>query len=82
VGLLKFSQAAAGRTGKRTLQVAEEFAGGQLAAEESAVDPVKRLGAAGTQAPEGLRHQLLAGAGFPSDEDRQVGGRQTGQVME
>jgi hypothetical protein len=54
VGLLKFAQAAAGRAGEGALQVAEELAGGQLSGQQGAVDPVKGLGAPGTQGPEGL----------------------------
>jgi hypothetical protein len=82
VGLLKFPQAAAGCARKRPLQVAKELAGGQLAAQESAVDPVKGLGTAGAERPEGLGYQLFAGAGFTGDEHRQVGGGQARQMVQ
>jgi hypothetical protein len=80
VGLLKFAQAAAGRPGEGALQVAEELAGGQLPGQQGAVDPIKGLGAPGTQGPEGLGQQFLAGARFAGDQDRQGGGGQPGDL--
>jgi len=62
--------------------VPEQLAGAQLAPQEGAVEAMEWLLPPGTERPEGLGHQFLAGAGLPQNEHRQVGGRQAGEPLE
>ncbi len=60
----------------------EELAGAQVTPQEGAVEAEERLLAPGTEGPQGLGYKFLAGAGFPRNEHRQVGGSQAGKPIE
>jgi hypothetical protein len=60
-------------TGVGALDRPEEFRLDQVAGNGGAVDPDERLSDPGAEVVQGARHQLLAGATFPEDQDPGVG---------
>lgn len=62
------------RPGEGTAHVAEELALEEVGGERRAVEGPKRAVAPRGEAVERLRHQFLAGARLPADEDRVVAG--------
>ena len=76
LGLLEAADLARVRAGERAALVAEQLALDQLARDRRHVDGDERAAAALAVVVHRARDELLAGAGFAVDHDRQVGAHQ------